>query len=78
MVVAQGAWGDVTYDMPDGRSYRVSLNPRRVGDAVEVRVRVESSGAVTEPAALMLHSAEPGIVRLGREALLVTVGERAR
>ena len=78
MVVAEGAWGDVIYNMPDGRSYRVSLNPRRGGDAVEVRVRVESGGAVTEPAALTLHSAEPGIVRLGREALLVTVGERVR
>jgi beta-lactamase regulating signal transducer with metallopeptidase domain len=77
MIAAQGAWSDVTYDLPGGTRYRVSLNPRRIGGGVEVRVKVESRGVVTEPAALVLRSAEPGIVRLGREALLVTVGEKA-
>lgn len=76
MVAVQGSWSDVSYQLPDGKRYRVSLNPVRQPDWVEVRVRVEHDGAVTELAPLKLLSAEPGLVHLDRLTVLVTVGEK--
>jgi beta-lactamase regulating signal transducer with metallopeptidase domain len=76
MLAAQGSWSDVSYQLPDGERYRVSLNPVRLPDRVEVRVRVEHDGAVTELTPLKLDSAEPGLVHLDRLTVLVTVGEK--
>jgi hypothetical protein len=76
MVAAEGAWSEVIYDF-EGERYRVSLNPVRMPDRVEVQVKVEHGGIVSEMPSLKLDSAEPGLVRLGRLVVLVTVGEKA-
>jgi hypothetical protein len=77
MVATEGAWSDVTYQLSDGQSYRVNLNPVRLPDRVEVQVKVEHGGIVSDMPSLKLDSAEPGLVRLGRLVVLVTVGEKA-
>jgi bla regulator protein BlaR1 len=69
----EGAWTYLTYTLPGGERYRVSLLPTVLpGGAVHVRAAVEGPQSDVETKPLVLESARPGLIHAGKLVLVVT------